>query len=115
MSLGYWWFCPYLRATLFKASFKLFVLVNVTNYWAKPLVTVVDIVYSGTSDLQELLSDLTTGATIGIHSSRRASASRIDVRSGGEAPPNTAIEAMVLAHGMILTMVVFTQTEKPIM
>ena len=79
------------------------------------LVTVLDIVYSGTSDLQELLSDLTTGATIGIHSDRRASASRIDVRSGADADGNNAIVAMVLAHGMLLAMVVFTQTEKPIM
>ena len=79
------------------------------------LVTALDIVYSGTSDLQEFLSDLTTGATIGIHSDRRASASRIDVRSGADASENDAIEAMVLGHGMLLAMVVFKQNEKPIM
>ena len=66
------------------------------------------------ADLQELLSDL-TGATIGIHSDRRASASVIDVRAGADAAGNNAIEAMVLAHGMLNTMVVFVQTEKPIM
>ena len=59
--------------------------------------------------------DLTTGATIGIHSDRRAWASAIDVRSGGDAAGNSAIEAMVLAHGMLNNMVVFTKTEKPIM
>ena len=59
--------------------------------------------------------DLTTGATIGIHSDRRAWASAIDVRSGGDAAGNSAIEAMVLAHGMLNTMVVFVENEKPVM
>ena len=59
--------------------------------------------------------NLTTGATIGIHSDRRAWASAIDVRSGRDAAGNSAIEAMVLAHGMLNNVVVFTKTEKPIM
>ena len=42
---------------------------------------------------------------LGYHSARRASASRIDVRSGANAAGNDAIEAMVLAHGMLMTMV----------
>ncbi|CAH3191431.1 unnamed protein product [Porites evermanni] len=46
-----------------------------------------------------------SGATIGIHSARRASASKIDVRSGADADENDAIEARVLAHGMLMTMV----------
>ena len=50
-----------------------------------------------------------------IHSDRRASASVIDVRSGADAAGNNAIEAMVLAHGMLNTMVVFVQNEKPVM
>ncbi|CAH3043688.1 unnamed protein product, partial [Porites lobata] len=45
-----------------------------------------------------------SGATIGIHSARRASASRIDVRSGANAAGNDAIEAMVLAHGILMTL-----------
>ncbi|XP_073240018.1 ferric-chelate reductase 1-like [Porites lutea] len=45
-----------------------------------------------------------SGATIGIHSERRAWASAIDVRSGGDAAGNSAIEAMVLAHGILMTL-----------
>lgn len=46
---------------------------------------------------------LSIGATIGIHTVRSASASRIDVRAGEAASRDNSIATMVLAHGILMS------------
>ena len=47
------------------------------------------------------ISLMPTGDEIGIHSKRRASASKINVTSGGDADAGSSIEPEELAHGTL--------------